>query len=104
MATPVEVSLIKRSVKNPSLVEGVGGKDKEEYRFWYLSERNLIAAIEQPARQWDFFVVIVGQNVPLTVDLVDGRKRIMAAGTPLSHLPLAAWRDFDELGWPIPVE
>jgi len=79
MPTPVEVSHIKRSAMNRSGVEGLGGTWRN--RPWYMSERNVICEIEQPdvTRQWDFFVVIDGENVPITVVSIDGRKHLMAA-------------------------
>jgi hypothetical protein len=95
MPTPVEVSHIKRNVAG---IERLGGAWRN--RPWNMSALNVIWEIERPDnnRQWDFFVVIDRANVRITVAKVDGRKHLMAAGKPLTHLGLPQWQE----GQPIP--
>jgi hypothetical protein len=98
MATPVEVSHIKRAglkesgtgVKQSGM-EGLGGTWRD--RPWYMSERNVIWEIGRPdgERQWDFFVVIDGVNVLIAVTAIGGRSCLVAAGKPLTLLGLREW-------------
>ncbi len=91
MATPVEVSRIKRTGVNEPGIEGLGGTWRD--RPWYMSERNVIWEIGRPdgERQWDFFVVIDGANVPIAVTATGGHKHLVAAGKPVTHLGLQEW-------------
>jgi hypothetical protein len=88
MPTPVEVSHIKRNVAG---IERLGGAWRN--RPWNMSVLNVIWEIERQDsnRQWDFFVVIDRANVRITVAKLDGRKHLMAAGKPLTHLGLQEW-------------
>ena len=89
MPTPVEVSHIKRSAIG---IEGLGGTWRE--RPWYMSARNVIWEIERPdsERQWDFFVVIGRESVPITAVSTGGRKTLGAAGNAHVLLALPEWR------------
>jgi hypothetical protein len=88
MPTPVEVSHIKHGHVNQSGIAGLGGTWRD--RPWYMSEPNLIWEIGRPGneRQWDFFVVIEGQNVPIAIASIDGRKHLTAAGRSVLLLGL----------------
>ncbi len=98
MPVPVEVSHIKRSSVDRSGLEGLGGMWRD--RPWYMSERNLVVEIERPEdkRQWEFFVVIDGKNVPLRIVERDGRKYLAAAGKPATLLGLPEWTATNEAG------
>jgi hypothetical protein len=98
MPTPVEITHIKRSAASSSGVEGLGGTWNG--RPWYMTERWLISAVER-GTNFSYYVHIDGRSVPLSVVSVDGRKHLMAAGKPVTHLGLRAWRDVDERGWPV---
>jgi hypothetical protein len=54
------------------------------------SEPNLIWEIERPdnERQWDFFVVIEGKNVPIAIASIDGHRHFTAAGRSVLLLGL----------------
>ena len=56
MSTPVEVPYVKRSRVKLTGIDALGGIWRD--RPWSMSERNLIAEIQQPAetRQWNFYV------------------------------------------------
>jgi hypothetical protein len=96
MLTPVEVSQIRN--RADGTIEGLGGIWR--HRPWFMSERSVITEVEDGSH-WAFFVRIDGKNVPISIASVDGRKHLIAASRPLTHLGLLAWRDADERGWPV---
>jgi hypothetical protein len=55
-----------------------------------MSERNVIVEIEQhdSVRQWDFFMLIAGVPVPVTVKSANGRKWLAVRGMPCASLGL----------------
>jgi hypothetical protein len=59
-----------------------------------MSALNVIWEIERPdsERQWDFFVVINRTNVRIAIATIGGRKHLMTAGKPLTHLALSEWQ------------
>jgi hypothetical protein len=65
-----------------------------------MSERSVIAEVEDGS-QWALSVRIDGENVPISIASVDGRKHLMAGSRPLTHIGLRAWRDVDERGLPV---
>jgi hypothetical protein len=68
-------------------------------RPWYMSERTVITEVEDGSH-WAFFVRVDGENVPISINAVDGRKHLMAGSRPLTHVGLLAWRDVDERAGP----
>ena len=81
MATPVEISFVKRrpgTLDPAASVEGVGGLFNEKP--WYLDERYVIAEAEKPQSQrvWDFYVRVDGEPVPVVVAAHGGRKFLTA--------------------------
>ncbi len=102
MATPVEVSFVKRcsGTSGPAAsVEGFGGLFNDKP--WYLRESYVIAEVEKPPsrRVWDFYVRVGGEAVPMVVAAVGGRKYLTACAgddgaTALLRLPEcpATWR------------
>jgi hypothetical protein len=88
LPTPIEVSHIKYGHVNQSGIGGLGGTWRD--RPWYMSEPNLIWEIERPdnERQWDFFVVIEGRNVPIAIASIDGHRHFTAAGRSVLLLGL----------------
>jgi hypothetical protein len=92
MPTLVEVSRIKLSVVKPSGIEGLGSTWRDAPS--YMSERCLIWEIGRPdsERQWDCFVAIDGENLPLVVDTAEGHKRLTVAGKPFALGGLPEWR------------
>jgi hypothetical protein len=96
MATPVEVSQIRK--RADGTIDGLGGIWRD--RPWFMSERTVITEVED-GNHWALFVRIDGQNVPISIASVDGRKHLMAGSRRLAHLGLLAWQDVDERGWPV---
>jgi hypothetical protein len=86
MPTPVEVSRIKR---NGDRIERLGGMWRD--RPWSMSERNVIVEVER-GDHWAFFVHLDGENLPLTLTSVNGRKHLAIAGKPVALLGLPEWR------------
>jgi hypothetical protein len=88
MPTPVEISLARRSALHHERVERLGGFFRG--RPWSMSERNVIVEIEQPdsVRQWDFFILIAGLSVPVTIMSANGRKWLAVRGMPCASLGL----------------
>jgi hypothetical protein len=89
MPTPVEVSYVKRSRVKLTGIDALGGIWRD--RPWSMSERNLIAEIQQPAetRQWNFYVTIDGLQVPIVVvGLRNGRSCLTAGSDPAALLRL----------------
>jgi hypothetical protein len=94
MATPVEVSQI--GCRADGIIEGLGGIWRD--RPWFMSERSVITEVEDGSH-WVFFVRIEGENVPISIASVHGRKHLVAGSSPL-HAGLRAWQNVDERGWP----
>jgi hypothetical protein len=78
MPTPVEISWIETLPGKP-IVERLGGIWRN--RPWSMSAANMIAELETPAdrRQWDFHVIVRGQNTPVTVLVEGDRKHLVLA-------------------------
>jgi len=91
MATPVEISCVKRrsgTLDPASPVEGFGGFFN--HKPWYLHERYVIAETEKPPsrRAWDFYVRVGGEPVPVVVAAHGGRKVLIARDDAASLLRL----------------
>jgi hypothetical protein len=100
MPTPVEVSHVKRSRVNRSGIEGLGGTFRGQP--WYLSERKVIAEIEQPddSRAWNFYITADGLQVPIVIVSKDGRKYLTVKGRPHALLELSEQPE-QVLGWEV---
>jgi hypothetical protein len=83
MPTPVELSQVRK--RADGTIEGLGGIWRD--RPWFMSERTVITEVED-GRHWAFFVRIDSENLPISIASVDGRKRLMAAGKPVTLLGL----------------
>jgi hypothetical protein len=97
MPTPVEVSCLRRGA--PGRIEALGGMWQGQP--WSLSERELIVAIEQPGRQWDFFVSIDRDKVPIIIRIENGRKHLTAGDQPVALLRLREMPRERALGWEV---
>jgi hypothetical protein len=66
-----------------------------------MSEGNFIAEIERPhdERQWNFFVMIDGDPVPIVVGFENGRKCLCVASQPAAIFRLPEMRRERALGW-----
>jgi hypothetical protein len=97
MATRVEVSRVrKRRDASGQAIEGLGGIWLD--RPWYMSEQDLIREIRRPddRRQWDFFIAIDGESVPITIASTPAREYLTATGKPFALLNLPEWEAGDD--------
>ncbi len=104
MATPVEVSCVKRRMGWSAAreqIEGLGGMWRD--RPWYMSAENLIREIERPngERQWDFYVQVGDRQLPIVVSSAGKRMYLAVDNEPDALLKLPEWRREDAMGWPI---
>jgi hypothetical protein len=99
MPTPIEVSCVRS--RSPGRIEALGGVWNGQP--WSMSERSLIVEIEQPddRRQWNFYAVIDGAAVPITIRVESGRKYLSAGGDPLALLRLPEMPLERALGWEV---
>jgi hypothetical protein len=81
MPTPVEVSCVRRG--GPARIEALGGVWQGQP--WSMSESTVIAEIERPGRQWDFFATIDGYEVPIVVGFENDRKCLSAGHDPFAR-------------------
>jgi hypothetical protein len=96
MPTPVEVSCVRRSGWD---IEALGGT--WNWQPWSMSAPDVIAEIERPGRQWDFFIILDGEELPITIRGEGGRKSLCAGRDPIALFRLPEIPREKALGWEV---
>ncbi len=97
MPTLVEVSCVRR--RGPGRIEALGGMWQGQP--WSMLESTVIAEIERPERQWDFFVTIDGDKAPIGVGFENGRRCLTVGSDPAALFRLPEMPRERALGWEV---